>query len=522
MNYRCASNNQRIWGRQYQYDQLGNISAILDSERTNQNVPYKTYLTYTYDKQNQLESVTYGEEDNATTYTYKYDTAGNIRSINDGADDPIHEWEYNNPQWADLLTSFDHHAILYEGQSDIDDNVISGNPIQYYNGTSWRFSWAKDRQLISATDEDNSININYAYDIDGIRNSKTVGNVTYNYNTLNGLVIRQEWGNESLDFIYDENGQPFAMIHTAPNENTETETETETGTGSNVKSIFYYILNCEGDVVGLMDQIGNMIAEYEYDPWGKLLDITPWGSLPGENEWYLSVAEMNPLRYRGYYYDTETGFYYLQTRYYDPAICRFINADSIAVTDSTDLLGSNMFAYCENNPIGSIDPDGLTTKVLSVDTSCDHVDPFGTAYYSTSISYSTSLECKNLDCVRPTVTIYGTLNFKYSVGADGKIKYYNKQNDSCSLRNWSISEALAKEMYDVSKKQVDGALCGRTIPGLARELYYHKLASTIFYSSKALRITDIGSLEIDSIGYDYNAKLFENGEFINTIIEAIK
>ena len=96
----------------------------------------------------------------------------------------------------------------------------------------------------------------------------------------------------------------------------------------------------------LVDASGNEVAAYDYDPYGKI--ITSTGDL----------AEINPLRYRGYYYDTETGFYYLQSRYYDPANHRFINADSYASTDSTDAISCNMFAYCGNNPNMEIDPTG--------------------------------------------------------------------------------------------------------------------------------------------------------------------
>ncbi len=88
-----------------------------------------------------------------------------------------------------------------------------------------------------------------------------------------------------------------------------------------------------------------MLATYEYDAWGKLISSSG------------SLAEINPLRYRGYYYDTETGFYYLQSRYYDPVVSRFINADSYAST-GTGLLSYNMFAYCGNNPVNNSDPSG--------------------------------------------------------------------------------------------------------------------------------------------------------------------
>lgn len=108
---------------------------------------------------------------------------------------------------------------------------------------------------------------------------------------------------------------------------------------------YYYIINLQGDVMYLVDASGNQVAAYSYDPYGKVL--TSRGVM----------AEINPLRYRGYYQDNETGFYYLQSRYYDPAICRFINADSYTSTGQ-GYLGYNAFAYCNNDPVNRTDADG--------------------------------------------------------------------------------------------------------------------------------------------------------------------
>ena len=105
-------------------------------------------------------------------------------------------------------------------------------------------------------------------------------------------------------------------------------------------------------MVALIWADGTVCATYSYDAWGKILSATTTGASAVAN-----LAEINPLRYRGYYYDTETGFYYLQSRYYDPAVCRFINADSYVSTD-TGFIGNNMFAYCNNNPISRDDEDG--------------------------------------------------------------------------------------------------------------------------------------------------------------------
>ena len=163
--------------------------------------------------------------------------------------------------------------------------------------------------------------------------------VTHDYLTQNGKVaretIRQDVGGtvlstKTLDFFYDDSGRPFAFNYSVD---------------GGIASTYYYILNLQGDVVQIIDEGGVLQAEYVYSPWGEVI------SAEGD------LAEINPLRYRGYYYDSETGFYYLQSRYYDPENHRFINADSFASTGQ-GFLGTNMFAYCNNCPTIYEDPSG--------------------------------------------------------------------------------------------------------------------------------------------------------------------
>ena len=159
--------------------------------------------------------------------------------------------------------------------------------------------------------------------------------VTHDYLTQNGKVVREtittSMDTTTLDFFYDESGRPFAFNYSIDGDTAST---------------YYYILNLQGDVVQIIDANGVMQAEYIYSPWGEII------SAEGD------LAEINPLRYRGYYYDSETGFYYLQSRYYDPENHRFINADTYASTDSGDAIACNMFAYCQNNPVMLGDENG--------------------------------------------------------------------------------------------------------------------------------------------------------------------
>ena len=199
--------------------------------------------------------------------------------------------------------------------------------------------------------------------------------VTHEYLTLNGKVARETIRTNNtltavLDFIYDESGKPFALKYSTNGTSFQT---------------YYYVLNLQGDVVKLIHYIPGFeyesVATYEYDAWGN---VSSSGRL----------AEINPLRYRGYYYDSETGFYYLQSRYYDPANRRFINADIYASTDSNNALACNMYSYCWNNVVILYDSEGELPKivtVLDVQTHATGTDnDSGAIFFATTIIITTA------------------------------------------------------------------------------------------------------------------------------------
>ena len=318
----------------YTYDAAGNIQTVTTGGT---NVPAAAASkTYAYDAQGQLAT----ETDGSVSRAYAYDTVGNIRSVTtDGA--VIKSFGYTNPSWPDLLTSVTANGttkdILYEGQTQTSDVPSSGNPITYYNGKDYTFTWTKGRQLASATVDGKQVS--YAYDMAGVRSSKQVGDTAYTYTTLSGKVMRQQWDGKTLEFVYDDGNQPFAMIYN----------------DGSTSTLYYYVLNAQGDVAAILNSSGKLAASYDYDAWGN---CTVYDSSAKVLTDPTSIANLNPLRYRGYYYDAETGFYYLQSRYYDPAICRFINADTFATTDANGFLSANMFAYCENNPVSNSDSEG--------------------------------------------------------------------------------------------------------------------------------------------------------------------
>ena len=379
MKYKKGSSDLR--GFTYTYDASGNITKIV-TEGTN--VPQAALTKeYTYDALGQLATEVNGS---GTTFGYAYDTAGNIRSITkDGT--VAKSFGYTNPSWPDLLTSVTANGttedILYEGQTRTSDVPSSGNPVTYYNGKDYTFTWTKGRQLAKAVVAGKTVE--YTYDMSGVRTSKTVNGTTYNYTTLSGKVMRQQWGSKSLEFVYDDGNQPFAMIY-KHGQTTE---------------LYYYVLNAQGDVIALLNADGTLAASYNYGAWGN---YSVHGADGKKTTDPTFIGHINPLRYRGYYYDRETRLYYLQSRYYDFANCRFINADTFATTDTNGFLSANMFAYCENNPINGCDPSGEWVHLV-VGAVLGAVANVATSYLSAKTNGENySLLCAGIDAASGAVS----------------------------------------------------------------------------------------------------------------------
>ncbi|WP_052335627.1 RHS repeat-associated core domain-containing protein [Faecalispora jeddahensis] len=200
------------------------------------------------------------------------------------------------------------------------------------------FTW-EGRQLRTAAV--NGKGISYTYNSDGIRTGKTVDGVTTEYLVDGSSVLAQKTGNDILWFLYDSDGTRVGFTYN--------------------DTAYYYTKNAQGDVTGIVDSSANTVVEYSYDAWGKLLSTT--GGMAD------TIGKLNPFLYRGYYFDAETGLYYLNSRCYDPVIGRWINADSFIASVGGDIHGYNLYSYCMNDPVNMSDPSGHWPKWINSATS---------------------------------------------------------------------------------------------------------------------------------------------------------
>ena len=233
-------------------------------------------------------------------------------------------------------------------------------PENYYTDLTWDGRQLTTIFRYSCGDEQNII---YTYNADGIRTSKEYDDVCdtgilyrWEYDLSGSTIIRAKYYNDDeltavLLFFYDDNGSPFGMSVKSAN-------------SGSVKT-YYYEKNLQGDIVGIMNEAGYRVVTYTYDAWGNPYDpVYSYNS--GVSAADRSNAELNPFRYRGYYYDVETGYYYLQTRYYNPDWGRFLNADKQISGIGKDIRGYNLFTYCFNNPVNMSDPAGNWPKLSTI------------------------------------------------------------------------------------------------------------------------------------------------------------
>ena len=301
----------------YTYDEVGNIQTVSDGTNT---------TSYKYDNLNQLVrennqklgvTITYAYQNSNITERKEYAyTTGDLGEVLD-----TKTWTYGNNIWSDLLTSFNGQTITY-------DEI--GNPLTIGSQT---LSW-NGRQLRQIADGNNTYS--YAYNVDGQRVSKTVNGITTEYFYNGSILAGQKTGENTLVLMYDNDGTAFGFTYNG----------TE----------YYYLKNAQNDVVALVDSNRQIVAKYAYDAWGHIVSVTDaeGNDISAQKD---HIGNVNPIRYRSYYYDNETGLYYLKTRYYSPDMCRFLNADG-SIGANQDIHAYNLFAYCSNNPVNFYDPSG--------------------------------------------------------------------------------------------------------------------------------------------------------------------
>ena len=301
----------------YSYDNNGNITEIKQNG--------KLINKYTYDSLNEVKE----EYDYVNKFyiNYSYDGAGNLQNKYEQVLDPTYgyptgtqhgnTYEYTDTSWKDKLTKINGDNITYDA---------NGNPLTYRDGMS--FEWENGRILKKINTSDKSVQM--SYDSNGMRTQKSVDGVKTNYYyDSNKNLIALVKGNDTLLFYYDSDGSATSFSYNG--------------------TMYFYVKNLQGDVVRIIDLSGTEVASYVYDSWGNIKDTK------GEP----TIREINPIRYRGYVYDTETSLYYLQSRYYDPFTGRFLNADDTHYIMFPSLM-ANLYTYCDNNAISNTDTNGKT------------------------------------------------------------------------------------------------------------------------------------------------------------------
>ncbi len=243
----------------YTYDGDGKVTSVTQNG---------IGTSYVYDADGQLVRVNDGRQNK--TVTYSYDARGNLLSRSEyayttGELDSVEPLEtvpyvYGDTSWPDLLTSYNGEASTYDA---------TGNRLTH---DGWIYEWEGGRQLKQMSKGEDTYS--YTYDDNGIRQSKTVNGVTTAYTTIDGKITSQTDGTNTLYFRYSSDETPLGFQLNG----------TE----------YLYILNLQGDIIGVADLNGTIVTEYAYDTWGKVLSIT--GSM------VETVGRLNPMRYRGYYY----------------------------------------------------------------------------------------------------------------------------------------------------------------------------------------------------------------------------
>ncbi|MBQ7352389.1 MAG: hypothetical protein IJW54_00105 [Clostridia bacterium] len=301
----------------YTYDKMGNVSSIYKGS--------KLICEYKYDALGRL--VRENNQEFNRTALYEYDNIGNIinkkyttftlkpkREITD-----FREYKYEY---------LDDGKLLKIGGAVYITDPKFGYP-SVWRGTK-SIIWDVQHKMIQFGDS------YFEYDVEGRRKRKN--DITYLYDANDNLVKQSN----GIEFLYDNEGCIGFKYTTVENEVATTAT-------------YFYRKDIFGNVIEILDSEGNTVVKYVYDAWGNHSVLDANGATITDE---AHIGRINPIRYRSYYYDTETKLYYLNARYYDPEVCRFISPDDINYLDPETIGGTNLYAYCLNNPVMYVDPNG--------------------------------------------------------------------------------------------------------------------------------------------------------------------
>ena len=322
---------------EYFQDDWGNITSISRSGKI------KEKQTYEYDEREQLIKETNSEFDDMIAY--EYDANGNRTSQKEytasGKLKNTITYTYDN-SWRDVLASYTQNGVKEMIVSD-----ACGNPQNWMNG--WTFTWKDGRLLEKA--ENQMYEICYKYNIMGMRTQKKVVHKSTNMETVYDYIwdgnypVREtrttENGKITIDYLYDGNYDSIGF---------------QVSGNKELAGMYLFEKDLQDNVIAIYevaDTLKKCVAEYAYDAYGNQVKIT--------NHTSQKIGELNPYRYRSYYQDEETSFYYLQSRYYDAKVGRFLNMDNILYLGiDTNVYNNsyNLFGYCENNPVNYSDSTG--------------------------------------------------------------------------------------------------------------------------------------------------------------------
>ena len=299
----------------YTYDNRGNISSVTDEGEPTR---------YAYDELNRLTS-----ENNLQTgilKRYEYDKNGNITKIRKTCrGNAMEDFSFSYGADGRLIRLSKYSTSFSPKEYDISYDDV-GNPCVYKDNV---LKWERGRLLAKYG------NNSYSYDADGVRiKKKTANGILHKYFTEGTRIHHEEYGTHENWYYYDATGI----------------------TGIEHDGVRYYFQKTiQGDVARIFNANGYLVARYVYDAWGNHTVYDADGNINTDANF---IGNINPFRYRGYYYDVETGLYYLNTRYYDPFACRFINADDISYIEPETINGLNLYSYCLNTPVMYVDPTG--------------------------------------------------------------------------------------------------------------------------------------------------------------------